>query len=283
LAEEGIWMSRFISYENALDIDECDSLLFLKDDERTKVIALFLEGVKDGRKFLRVAREVTRKKPIIALKGGKTEAGRKAALSHTASLAGSAEIYSAAFKQAGIIEAKSWEELLDFSKAFLQPLPRGRRVAIVTNGGGFGVLAADECERRGLNLPEPSEELKNKLMEKLPSYCILKNPIDLTGDTDANRYMFVLEECLSSEEYDGIILILLFQTPSLDEKIIEVIPPLRKYEKPIICCATGSSYSIEFSRILNGKGFPVYPSPERAVRAFSILAEYAELNSSRLS
>lgn len=277
MAEEKMGVSKFISYENATDVDESDSIEYLGNDEKTKVIALFVEGVKDGRRFIKVARQVTKKKPIIVLKGGKTKAGSRAAASHTGSLAGSSKIYSGAFKQAGMIEANKWEELFDFTKAFFQPLPEGKRVAIITNGGGFGVLASDACEAAGLGLPELPVAIKEKIDKIVPSHIILGNPIDLTGSSTTEWYEVAMEECLRSNQFDGIIVITILSTPQLSENITSSIIKMKKFGKPIICCALGSSFTLNLIRILESEGVPVYPTPERAAKAMAALANYREI------
>lgn len=276
LSEEKGGISKFISYGNAMDIDENDILEFLSKDRRTKVIVFYLEGIEtDGRRFIKVSKKITRKKPVIVLKAGKTGKGIKAVFSHTGSLAGVAEIYSAVFKQTGITEASNWQELFDFAKAFLQPLPKGKKVAIITDGGGFGVLAVDECERQGLQLVEPSSKLKNKLKKKMPPYVILHNPIDLTGDANAERFAIAIEECL--KEYDAVIAITLFQVPTLEKEIVDLIIELsKKYRKPILCCAAGGKFTRRLSTILEMNGIPVYPTPEQAVRSLAVLARYSE-------
>jgi len=274
LAEEGIGISKFISYENATDINECDCLEYLGMDRKTKVIALFIEGVKDGKRFIKIAKKVSRKKPIVVLKGGKTKAGAKAAASHTGALAGSAAVYSAVFKQTGAIEARNWSELFDYAKAFSQPLPKGNRIAIITNGGGFGVLAADECERQGLQLPEPSAKLKRIFNKNFPAYASLRNPIDLTGDATAERYRIALEACLASKEYDGAIVIALFQIPTLEPEVTDVLIGLKKYKKPVICCSAGGRYSKKLSKRLEAGGIPVYLTPTQAVKAMAALVRY---------
>src|SRR5438876_1748935 len=202
-AEEKIGVSKFISYGNSMDLNELDLLEILAKDEKTKVIMMYLEGIKSsGKEFVERVKKITKIKPIIVLKAGKTERGTKAVMSHTGSLAGSYRVYSSVFKQCGMTEAKDWEELIDFAKAFsMQPLPRGRKLLVVTDGGGFGILAADEAEKQKLERKEPSDEVKNKLKKILPSYVSLHNPIDLSGDTDAERYEIVLRE--ASGEYDG--------------------------------------------------------------------------------
>jgi len=277
LTEENVGISKFISYGNAMDIDDCDLLEYLGDDEKTKVITFYLEGIEaSGKKFFDIAKKVTSKKPIIVLKGGKTEKGLKAVFSHTGSMGGSEKIYSAAFKQTEIIEAHSWEELFDFARGFsTQPLPKGNRIAIVTDGGGFGVLATDEAERQNLQLPEPSEKIKKEMAKVLPAYATTHNPIDLTGDADANRYKVVIESCLKSDEFDGVISITLFQVPTLEKEVVDYIVELqKKYKKPLLVCSAGGKYTRELSDKLIQNGVPVYSTPERAVRTMAALVRY---------
>jgi acetyl coenzyme A synthetase (ADP forming)-like protein len=279
LSEEDVGISKFISYGNAMDLDDCDFLEYLGDDDKTKVITVYLEGIEaSGQKFMKIVKKVTKKKPVIILKSGKTEKGLKAVLSHTGSLGGSNKIYSAAFKQTGVIEANSWEELFDFARGFsTQPLPKGNRIIIVTDGGGFGVLATDEADRQGLQLPEPSENLKKEISKVMPAYAVLHNPIDLTGDTNANRYKVAIENCLKSNEFDGVIAITLFQVPTLEKEVVDEIVGLhKKYNKPLIACAAGGKFSQELSRKLMEGGVPVFSTPERAVKTMAALVKYKE-------
>jgi acyl-CoA synthetase (NDP forming) len=277
MAEERMGISKFISYENAVDVNETNSLEYLGNDKRTKIIVLFLEGIKDGKRFIEVARQVSRKKPIIVLKGGKTIAGKRAAASHTGSLAGSSKIYSGAFRQAGLIEAKEWDDLFDHTKAFFQPLPKGKRVAIITNGGGFGVLAADECERLGIELPEMPEEIRKNLRKIVPPHIILGNPIDLTGSSTVEWYEAAMRECLKSDKFDGIVLISILSTPLLSESITDTIIKMKKFNKPIICCTIGGMFTINLVRVLESEGIPVYPTPERAAQSMAALINYSEI------
>jgi acetate---CoA ligase (ADP-forming) len=277
LAANGLGLSKFISYGNQVDVDETDLLEFLGRDEETKVIAAYVEGLKDGRKFIEVARRL--KKPLIVLKAGKTKQGSQAVVSHTGALAGSAEIYSGAFKQVGAIEAGDWEELFDFAKAFsMQPIPKGNKIAVVTDGGGFGVLATDAAERNNLVLPEPSRKLLQKF-KNFPAHASLKNPIDLTGDADAERYKLAVEECLKSDDFDAVLVITLFQVPALSAGVDDYLIELsRKYNKTIIACAAGSHYTQQLVRKLEAGGIPVYPTPERAVGALRAMLAYPRLS-----
>jgi len=278
LSEENIGISKFVSYGNAMDVNECDLLEYLGKDEKTKVIAVYLEGIKaNGKRFIKILKEITRKKPVVILKAGKTEKGTKAVVSHTGSLAGSSKIYSAVFKQTGAIEANTWEELFDYARSFAtQPLPKGNRAAIVTDGGGFGVLTTDACEQLGIQLPEPSNQLKNKFKNIFPHYVILRNPIDLTGDATTERYRTAIEECLKSKEYDGVIAIVLYQVPTLDKNITNVLIELsKKYEKPLLCCASGGKSTKTITTILENNRVPVYPTPDRVAKSFSILVKYS--------
>ena len=275
LAHEHIGISKFISYENGMDLNESDLIEYLIDDNKTKAITVFLEGVINGKKFIEVSRKHSKKKPIIILKGGKSALGARAVASHTGALAGSSEIYSSVFKQHGLIEVNNWEELFDCAEAFsTQPIPKGDRIAIITDGGGFGVLATDECERNELKLPEPSEKLKNRIMKHVPSFGSLRNPIDLTGSANTEIYRGAMEECLKSDEYDAIIVIVLFHVPSLDLDIIEAIDEMKKYKKPILCCSAGSDFTKKLSRELEKKGIPVYETPKRVVKSMAALVNY---------
>ncbi len=278
---EGIGIAKFISYGNAMDVDDSDLIEYLGNDKKTKVVMVYIEGIEaSGQKFMDICKKVTRKKPIVLLKSGKTNKGSKAASSHTGSLAGSGRIYSTAFRQSNIIEAGTWEELLDFSVAFAtQPLPKGKRIAVITDGGGFGVLATDEVERQNLEMPEPSEKLRNILKKSMPSYVSLHNPFDLTGDADANRYKTAIEECMKSDEYDGIIAITLFQVPTLGNEIINYLIDIKKRsKKPLLLCAAGGNFTKNLSNELISNGIPVYTTPERAVKTMKALVSYGKVN-----
>jgi acetyl coenzyme A synthetase (ADP forming)-like protein len=276
IADEGIGVSKFVSYGNAVDINETDLINFFGDDEKTKVVVCYMEGLKsDGRKFVDVAKKVVSKKPVVILKAGKTEKGSKAVASHTGSIAGSAKIYSAVFKQFGITEANDWEELFDFAKGFaMQPLPKGNKLLIVTNGGGFGVLAVDEAEKQNLEIKEVPEHARKVLHEKLVSYASIHNPMDLTAEANASAYETVFGETM--KDFDGVIAIALFQVPALEENIVDVLISMQKLGKPILCCAAGGNFTRLMSERLESHGVPVYPTPGRAVKTFATMLSYSK-------
>lgn len=276
-AHAGIGISKFVSYGNAAVVNECDLLEYLADDKATKIIVSYLEGVKDGPRFLRLASKITKKKPIIALKAGKTRSGAKAAKSHTAAMAGSAVAYEAVFRQAKITEAQSLDELFDFAKMFSQPICCGRRVAIITNGGGNGVLAADSVEQVGLELSEYSPETAKALRGLLPPYASVGNPLDLIGDADALRFEQAINACMNDHNVDAIVINILFQTAAIDTRVVSAIVKANNLEKkPIAVVATGGEYTEMHRRILDGYGIPTYQSPSSAVTALSKFVEYCE-------
>ena len=270
--------SKFVSYGNALDVDEADLIEYLGKDRKTKLICVYLEGVKEGRKFLEVAREVTKKKPIIAIKGGVTEAGGRAVGSHTGSLAGSAKVYEAAFKQADIIQAKDLQEMLDFARTMINSMiPKGPRVQVITNGGGLGVLSTDAIEKDGLELAKMDEETVKKLKEKFPKYVVVANPIDLTGDADTQRYSDAIDAALNDDNVDIILIDILFQVPTLTSDIVEVIS--EKYnlqKKPILVCCLGGEYTVAHKKAMEQYKIPTFSYPESAVKAIKCLFEQSE-------
>ena len=275
-ARAGIGMSKFVSYGNAAVIDETDLLQYLATDKQTDIIVVYLEGIRDGRKFLAAAREITKKKPIVVLKAGRSAQGAEAALSHTGSLAGSSEAYKAAFRQANMIEAATLEQLFDFAKIFDQMLPAGGRVGIVTNGGGMGVLATDSLEDEGLQLAKFSDETTRLLRASLPSYANARNPLDLIGDADSHRYEIALNAMLRDDNIDIILLIILFQTAAIDSSVVNIaIRASDLKKKPIIAVCTGGEYTEMHKRILESYGVPTYASPSSAMRAINRFLAYS--------
>ncbi|MCX6769100.1 MAG: CoA-binding protein [Candidatus Micrarchaeota archaeon] len=256
-ARAGIGMSKFVSYGNAAVIDECDLLEYLAHRS--------------------VAKKITRKKPVVVIKAGKSAAGAEAAKSHTGSLAGAAEAYHAAFKQGRMIEAETLDELFDFAKIFDQPLPTGKRVGIITNGGGMGVLATDSLEVEKMDLAELSDETNSVLRAALPTYANVRNPLDIIGDADSHRYEIAINAMMRDQNVDVILLIILFQTIAIDSSVVNIaIRASDTRKKPIIAVCTGGEYTDMHKRILEGYGIPTYSSPSSAMRAIAKFAEYAK-------
>ncbi|AEH23833.1 acetate--CoA ligase family protein [Pyrococcus yayanosii] len=278
-AMAGIGIGKMVSYGNKLDVDDADIMEYFMHDDQIKVMTFYIEGVKDGRKFMEAAKKVTKVKPVIALKSGRTEYGAKAASSHTGSLAGQDVIYDAVFKQTGIIRAEDFEHMFDLAKAFAKcKLPKGDRIGIITDGGGAGVMASDAVAKFGLRLAELSEETLKFLKEKFPPHAVVGNPTDVVGDTDAGRYRLALEAFVKDPNVDAILVIVLFQVPLLnEEEVIEIIADYaRKSDKPIVAVAMGGKKTDRYARMLEEKGVPVYPTPERGVRALAALVQYAK-------
>jgi acetate---CoA ligase (ADP-forming) len=277
MSNEGSGLSKFISIGNKVDVDETELISYLEKDLSTRCIAIYLESVSDGIEFIKTAKRVTKTKPIVCFKAGKTEKGTQAVASHTGSMAGSAQVYSSAFKQAGIIEAQTSDELFDFSKALAsQPILRGKRIAIVTDGGGFGIVAADATIQHGLELPDLSSETVKSLKSFLPEYATPKNPVDITGDATVERYKKTLDIIFKDKNIDGVMCVALMQLPTLDDEIVEVLKDCKMSGKPMTVCSAGSEFVQERNRKLESYGIPVYPTPERAIKALAALYEYGK-------
>ncbi len=280
MAYRNIGISRAISYGNKIDVDDVDLLDFLANDDKTGLIIMYLEGLKPGRGrlFIEKAREVVRRKPIVIYKAGKTSRGSTAAASHTAALAGNYAIYKAAIKQAGLIEAMSFDEIMDLSKILLtQPLMKGRKVYVVTDAGGVGVMLTDALTTEGFLLPRSPADLREELRKVLPPHCIVENPIDLTGDTDDDRYKVVLDILLPRDDVDAVVVGALPQVPGITSKLADYLAEARKYGKPIIAISIGSKEAEKFKDLLEDKGIPVFESPERAARALRALYLYSKI------
>ncbi len=288
LAGRQLGISKFVSFGNRVDLDESDLLNYFLHDERTKVILMYIESVRDGNKFVETAKNVSRVKPIIVLKTGKTKAGAKAALSHTASIAGSDEVYNAAFLQTGIIRAQNMNEFFNMGKALsMQPPARGRNICIITDAGGPGIMVADECELRGLKIEGLSEESFRKLeimreSGQIPKFASLSNPIDLTGSVTSDMIVKVTEIVYHDKKVDGIILLGLHHVPGLQEDYVDRVALIASSrEKPIVVCDIGETeMALYVRRKFEKFGIPAYASPEEAAYAMYALCYYGEyLNS----
>ncbi len=275
--QAGIGFNKFFTFGNQSDVATIDLLEAWKDDKDIRAIVAYVEALGDGAKFMKVAEAVSRNKPIIIVKSGTTAAGAKAAASHTGSLAGSDKAYDAAFGQCGVLRANTVQELFDYAIAFAnQPMPKGKRVAIVTNAGGPGILCTDAVEKMGLELavikPETVEELKTRMS---PS-SNFHNPVDVLGDAKADMYDFAIRTLLKDDSIDGIITIV---TPQTSTEILETAQVLVDIntitDKPLLGCFMGGTLMQKGNDLLMANEVPNYPFPERAVVAFKGMASYS--------
>ena len=271
-ADEGVGVCKFVALGNKSDVDEIELLEYLADDPITKVIALYIEGVRDGRKFMEVARDTVRKKPVVVLKGGRTAKGAEAVLSHTRSLAGSDRIFDAAFKQVGIIRAGGVEELYDICKGFARlPPPKGKNVVVITSSGGAGILATDASEEMDLDLVNLPDKARSTLKEKLPPECILRNPLDITGSATSQMYDEVLAALGAESEIHSVVMIIGDPMPGITEVILKHF----KAGKTIVpVMLGGGSVEVEERAKLQRANVPVYSDPTRAVRALAALVKH---------
>jgi acetyl coenzyme A synthetase (ADP forming)-like protein len=274
-------LSKFVSLGNKADVSEIDLLQTWVKDKHSKVILIYSEGMPSGQEFIRVAREVTRHKPVVAIKSGVTQAGSRAVSSHTGSLAGSEQAYQAAFHQAGILRAESMESLFDMALALgYQPPLKGNRIAILTNAGGPGILATDALEKSGLSLARFELETIYALEQYLPDAASAANPVDVLGDARADRYRFAFEHILSDPNVDGIMVLLTPQAMTEIDGTARAIGSLAKRSKiPVIGCFMGASRIQSGIDILNSFGVPNYPFPERAANAFHAMSAYRLIKS----
>jgi acetyltransferase len=276
--EAEVGFSQFISLGNKMDLSESELLTFLAEDDDTAVILGYIEGVKDGAAFLAAAHAAAMKKPVLIFKSGVTAAGARAASSHTGSLAGSENAFHAAFKKCGVIRAESFEALFDAAIAFAyQPLPQGSRLAIITNAGGPGIIAADACERSNLSMATFATTTIEKLRDKLPTTAALYNPVDVIGDAQADRYRDALVGVAGDENVDMILVILTPQAMTEIETTAYEIAGIAAMSQKTIATALMGGYRVESGiRVLREEQTPNYHSPERAIRALDTMAQYRE-------
>ncbi|MFC1815648.1 GNAT family N-acetyltransferase [Thermodesulfobacteriota bacterium] len=275
--KERIGFSHFISIGSMLDVDFGDMIDYLGNDPSAKSILLYIESLTNFRKFMSAARSVSRVKPIIVLKSGRSPAGAKAAASHTGAMAGEDAVYDAAFKRAGIVRVDTIEELFDCAELMAkQPRPRGPRLAILTNGGGPGVMATDTLARYGQEPAPLDPETMQALDKFLPSFWSRGNPIDILGDASAERFGRALEVCFSSKNLDGVLVILAPQALTDPLSVAETLAAaIQERRFPVFACWMGGKRIATAVDVLNAAGIPTYDTPERAVRAFLYMVEYA--------
>ncbi len=269
LTAENFGVARMAGLGNKIDVDDAEVLEYLSQDPETKAVLMYVEGFRNARRFLEVARKVTKKKPVIVFKGGRTKAGAARAMSHTASLAGNDAIMDGAFRQAGIARLRRYSDLIDIAKAIaFQPLPRGRRIASVAQSGGLGVVVADACEAAGLQMASLSPRTVEKLREISASWVTISNPVDMTPIVwrlgPAEAYRTVLETLFQDEGVDVLAPILL-ASPRIRAEQYSFVPELaaRYSEKSIYVSFTGEKQSFDSARsFLETHSIPVFASVE---------------------
>jgi acyl-CoA synthetase (NDP forming) len=274
-----IGISKFAFMGDKIDVDDVDLLQYFRQDKDTKVICLYMEGIKNGRKFIEEAREIVKKKPILTLKGGITQESAQRAKSHTASIAGSDEIFDAAFRKAGIIRIENIEELMDAAIVLSkQPPMHGDNVAIVSNVGGPAILAADAVVRNNLKLAPLSEKTRAKI-ESLYFGVDATNPIDMIADARADRYEKVLELVLADKNVDGVLIINMLKSCFFEPRDAKVIPKMAaKYpDKPVVDVPAGGEDFALVYKVLGNTNIPLYNLPEKAVKALKILRIYCKI------
>ncbi len=271
--DRNIGFSKFISFGNKADVNEIDILDYLAHDPQTSVIAMYLEDVTNGRRFIETVRDICWKshKPMLCLKSGRSPEGAKAVSSHTGSLAGSDSVYDALLIQSGVQRVDTIAELFDYAALYTtQPLPHGNRVAIITNAGGPGIMATDAVVRNGLRLADLSAETKDKLRGALPPTASLRNPVDVIGDALHGRYKAAVRTVLEDPGVDMGIVILTPQSMTEIEQTAQVVPEAVKgIDKPVICSFMGARDVAPGAKILREAGVPNYPFPEDGVRALA--------------
>jgi len=282
MAGYGMGIRGFVSYGNRCDVTEDELLGYFENDSKTKVILMYVEGLDKGRDFLSRAIETSKKKPIVALKAGKTEAGTRATASHTAALAGMDQIYDGMFKQAGIIRARNVEELFDFGRALaLQPPTYTRNVAVITNAGGPGIIAADALEESGLLVQKFSARIMAKFSEYKEKKLLLPvqsgaNPIDLSAEATSEMFALAISTILEDPEIGGLVAITLHHAPTiLDDAVDKIAKTVPKYGKPVTVCDMGATEMAQTMRMaFEKRGLPSYSAPESAARALWALSYY---------
>jgi acyl-CoA synthetase (NDP forming) len=273
-------LSKVIGLGNKADVTDHEALDYLARDEATRAVIMYLEGARDGKRFLGAASRLVRRKPLVVIKGGKTEEGARAARSHTGSLAGRDEIFEALFRQAGAIRVSDFEELLDFGKTFAgQPIPRGNRTAIVTLSGGAGVMATDLCLESGLRLARLESPTLERLREKMPSWARPGNPLDVEPlsetVTQEGAYRFGLDAVLSDPGVDLALLVMsTFSMPRVHADYLLEVTRAHP-EKPVAVCIIGeAAIYTQLFRIMEEAGVPVFVSVRRAVASLAALYRY---------
>jgi 3-hydroxypropionyl-CoA synthetase (ADP-forming) len=279
-------MSKMISYGNRSDVDEADMVWYLSEDPQTNVIGLYVEGLGDGRKFINTAKEVIkeRNKPIVVFKNGRSDRGAKQAASHTGSLGGSYNIVKGALDQIGVISVDSYEELTGSLKALTwQPVPKGNRVAMVTNGAGPIIAAIDHFERLGLQLAQISEQTIRSFKDHYPATYVIGNPCDITGSANSDDYKYAIQAFMDDENVDIIMPWFVFQDDPLEETIVDVLAAFQKQKrKPILVGAMGGPFTQQICKRIEDANVPTYNSVISWVTAAGSLAKWSKVSRGQL-
>ncbi len=279
-----ISINKFVSIGNMADVDFIDILEYFEEDIDTKVIGMYIEGYPDGKRLIKTMARIAKKKPIVVLKVGRSSVGAKAANSHTGSLAGSDEVYSAAFKQYGIIRTYSFEELLETMQAFNSlPLPQDNNVFILSQTGGFGIYCTDALLDEGImNMPVIDDNTKKELINVLPdmaSVCIPEGYADITVSATVRQHVESLRILLEDKNVGSVIFITVVPTflPSkeLAEQLVKLMKDKNKENKPVLICIMSGNYVWESRAILESNGIRTYDTPSKAVKALKNMIEYA--------
>lgn len=278
LAGNNLGYSKSVSLGNKADVDEADLISWLAEDDSTQVISIFTEGMGDGRKLMKAVKKASNQKPVLILKGGKSEEGKRAVFAHTGSLAGDNNVFEAAMKQSGGLCLDGLEELCSVSKAFSSlPIPKGNKLLVISSSGGAGILSADSCEGVGLVLSSLSEHTLEKLRNGLPEYCIIGNPLDLTGNALSNPEMYglALEIVLEDSSVDMILVIFGDPIPNSFNLLEKQVEKAKKLGVPIAVNYLGAA-NVQEKEIKNlqKNGVPVFPTPNRAIKALSYMYRY---------
>lgn len=273
--QERLGVSAIVSLGNKCDVNELDFLEYFAQDPNTHAIGLYLEGITNGKRFIEMVKNITLHKPVVTLKAGRTAQGRNAVASHTKSLAGKSEVFDGLCKQYGIINAKNITEFYDLLKGFAHIKPsKGKKVLIVTSSGGSGALATDEISEAGLDLVKLAPQVESIVKGSLAAHCVVKNPVDLTGDATAEMYEDIVLKAAQDDNIDTLLVIFGDPYSGVGEAMCRVKDQIK--QNLIICYLGGDEVQVQETYIMHKKGIPVFNSPESAVRVIKELAEYGE-------
>jgi len=276
--DDNLGISKFVSYGNKADVSEIEMIGYLERDGDTKVLGIYLEGLDDGRSFLSAAKSFSLKKPLVALKTGRTSDASKAVKSHTGALAGDIEVFEGAMKQCGILNTDNIEEMFEVLKILsLQPLPKGRNIAMLTNGAGPCIMAIDKMQNTDLRLARLSSDTLKGLKGQLPQYCVFDNPLDLTGSADAEMYRVGIEALMEDDTVDIIMPFFVFQDGPIAHTSDQLLDDMKKLggKKTIVCVAAGSAFTQDMKRMLHNIGIPVVSTANNAISALNKISWYS--------